>query len=186
MRTALRGTGELIGLHNEQHHIVSCRRRRTWLPVKIWVDADALPTEAKLILLRACRRLSVETVFVANKNVWVEDDPLVSFVRVAEGPDIADAFIVESSAPGDICVTADIPLAARLVDKGLTVIDPRGDLYSVESIGERLATRDLMAGLRDAGVQTGGPPPFSLKAKQRFASTLDRELSKAVRSAEST
>ncbi|HEY3116301.1 MAG TPA: YaiI/YqxD family protein [Chloroflexota bacterium] len=154
--------------------------------MKIWVDADALPTEIKEIVLRASRRLSVETVFVANKNVWVEDDPLVSFVRVAEGPDIADAFIVEASAHGDLCVTADIPLAARLVDKGLIVIDPRGDLYSAESIGQRLSIRDLMAGLRDAGVLTHGPSPFSPKAKQRFASTLGRELTRAMRSAGGT
>src|SRR4051794_35623380 len=141
----------------------------------MWVDADALPTEIKEIILRASRRLRVETVFVANKNVWVDDDPLVSFVRVTEGPDVADAFIVEASAPADLCVTADIPLAARLVDKGLIAIDPRGTLYSEASIGERLSIRDFMAGLRDAGVHTSGPPPFNAKAKQRFAATLDRE-----------
>jgi len=115
--------------------------------------------------------------------VWVEDDPLVSFVRVTAGLDVADAFIVDSSILGDLCVTADIPLAARLVEKGLIVIDPRGDLYSAESVGERLSIRDFMADLRGAGVQTGGPPPFSVKAKQKFASTLDRELTRAVRSA---
>jgi len=150
--------------------------------MKMWVDSDALPTEIKEIVLRASRRLSVETVFVANKNVWVRDDPLVSFVRVTEGLDIADDFIVEASAPGDFCVTADIPLAARLVDKGLIVIDPRGDLYSADGMGERLSVRDFMADLRGAGVQTQGPPPFSPQAKQRFASTLDRELTRAVRS----
>jgi hypothetical protein len=145
-----------------------------------------LPTEIKEIVLRASRRLRVATVFVANKNIWIEDDPLVSFVRVTEGPDVADAYIVEASAPGDLCITADIPLAARLVDRGLIVIDPRGDLYSAASIGERLSIRDFMADLRDAGVRTSGPPPFSLKAKQRFASTLDRELTRAMRSASST
>jgi len=103
-------------------------------------------------------------------------------VRVTEGPDVADAYIVEASASGDLCVTADIPLAARLVGKGVIAIDPRGDLYSEDSIGERLSVRDFAAGLRDAGVQTSGPPPFNLKAKQRFASTLDRELTRAVRS----
>src|SRR5437870_5095714 len=149
----------------------------------MWVDADALPTEIKEIVLRASRRLSVETIFVANKNVWVQDDPLVSFVRVTEGMDVADTFIVEASAVGDLCVTGDIPLAARLVDKGLIVIDPRGELYSAESIGERLSIRDFMSGLRDAGVQTRGPAPFSPKAKQRFASTLERELTRAVRAA---
>jgi uncharacterized protein YaiI (UPF0178 family) len=101
---------------------------------------------------------------------------------VTEGPDVADTYIVEASALGDICVTADIPLAARLVDKGVIAIDPRGDLYSADGIGERLSIRDFMADLRGAGVQTGGPPAFSLQAKQRFASTLDRELTRAVRS----
>ena len=149
----------------------------------MWVDTDALPTAIKEIVLRAARRLNVETVFVANKSVWVDDDPLVSFVRVTEGADVADDFIVESSSPGDLCVTADIPLAARLVDNGFTVIDVRGDVYSAESIGQRLSIRDFMSGLRDAGVQTGGPPPFNAKAKQRFDSTLDRELTRAVRSA---
>jgi len=156
------------------------------LPIKLWVDADALPTEIKEIILRASRRLGVETVFVANKNVWVGDDPLVSFVRVTEGADVADAYIAEAAAAGDICVTADIPLAARLVDRGLVAIDPRGDRYSAESISARLSIRDLMAGLRDTGVQIGGPPPFNVKAKQRFASTLDRELTRAVRSADRT
>ncbi len=151
------------------------------LPIKLWVDADALPNEIKDIVLRASRRLGVENVFVANKNVSVPDDPMVSFVRVTEGLDVADSFIVESSSPGDLCVTADIPLASRLVDKGLIVIDPRGDLYSEASIGERLSIRDFMAGLRDSGIQTRGPPPFSAKAKQRFASALDRELTRAVR-----
>jgi uncharacterized protein len=149
--------------------------------LRLWVDADALPNEIKEIILRAARRLRVETIFVANKNVWVGDDPLVTFVRVTGGLDVADDYIVEASAPGDLCVTADIPLAARLVEKGLIAIDPRGDRYSEESIGERRSIRDFAAGLREAGVVTGGPPPFNLKAKQRFASTLDRELTRAVR-----
>jgi uncharacterized protein YaiI (UPF0178 family) len=123
----------------------------------------------------------VETVFVANKNVWVGDHPLVSLVRVTEGPDVADSFIMESSSPGDLCVTADIPLAARLVGRGLLVIDPRGELYSEESIGERLSVRDFMAGLRDSGIQTGGPRPFSQRAKQRFAALFDSLLTKARR-----
>jgi uncharacterized protein YaiI (UPF0178 family) len=152
------------------------------LPITLWVDADALPTEIKEIVLRASHRLGVQTIFVANKNVWVNDDPLVSFVRVSAGLDVADSFIVESSTRGDLCITADIPLAARLVTKGVIAIDPRGDLYSAASISERLSMRDFMTGLRDAGVPTGGPPPFGLKAKQRFASTLDRELTKALRS----
>lgn len=147
----------------------------------IWVDADALPNEIKDIILRASLRLKLPTVFVANKNIQIGHGPFVSFVRVTQGADVADSHIVEASAPGDFCVTADIPLAAALVDKGLTVIDPRGDLYSPSTVGERLAVRDFMAGLREAGVQTGGPSPFNAKAKQKFAARLDSLLSKAVR-----
>jgi uncharacterized protein YaiI (UPF0178 family) len=151
--------------------------------VKIWVDADALPGEIKEIILRAARRLQIATVLVANKHVGVGLGPFVSLVRVAHGPDVADAHIVAASAPGDFCVTADIPLAAALVDKGLTVIDPRGELYSPENVGERLAMRDFMTDLREAGVETGGPPPFSPKAKQKFAALFDRLLTQARRSA---
>lgn len=150
--------------------------------MRIWVDADALPNDIKEIILRASRRLGVQTVFVANKPVWVGDDPLVSFVLVTAGPDVADAHIVESSASGDLCVTADVPLAARLVDRGVVAIDPRGYLYSAESIGERLSVRDFMAGLRDSGVTTGGPAPFGAKARQRFASVFDSQLTRLARS----
>jgi uncharacterized protein YaiI (UPF0178 family) len=120
-------------------------------------------------------------VFVANKNVYVGEGRLVSFVRVTEGADVADAHIVESSHPGDLCITADVPLAARLVARGVTAIDPRGDLYAEETIGERLAMRDFMAGLRGSGVETGGPPPYSPKAKQRFAALFDALVTKALR-----
>jgi uncharacterized protein len=149
--------------------------------VKIWVDADALPGEVKEIVLRASQRLKIETVFVANKMVHVGTSPLVTFVRVGQGADIADAYIVERGEPHDLCVTADIPLAALLVAKGLTVIDPRGDVYSEDNVGERLSVRDLMASLREAGVQTQGPPPFNAKAKQKFAARLDSLLTRALR-----
>jgi uncharacterized protein YaiI (UPF0178 family) len=149
----------------------------------IWIDGDALPGEIKEILLRAAQRLKVPTILVANKNVQVGASPFVSFVRVTQGADVADAHIVEASCAGDFCVTADIPLAAALVQKGLTVIDPRGDLYSADTVGERLAMRDFMAGLREAGVQTGGPPPFDAKAKQRFAARFDQLITRALRSA---
>jgi uncharacterized protein len=149
--------------------------------VRIWVDADALPNDIKEIILRASARLGVETVLVANKNVATGGGDLVSLVRVDAGADVADSYIVEASAPGDLCVTADVPLASRLVEKGVTAIDPRGHVYSEDSIGERRSVRDFMAGLREAGMVTGGPPPFDRRAKQRFASTFDRLLTKAVR-----
>lgn len=152
------------------------------MSIKIWVDADAVPSEVKEIVLRASRRLEVETILVANKNVGTGPGPFVSFVRVDAGVDVADSYIVSAASPGDFCVTADIPLAARLVEKGLIVIDPRGEPYSTESISERLSIRDFMAGLREAGVWTPGPPPFDRRAKQKFASLFDSLLTRALRS----
>ncbi len=149
--------------------------------MKIWVDADALPGEIKEIILRAARRLQIETLLVANKDVAISPGRFVSLVRVTKGADVADAYIYERSEPGDLCVTADIPLAHALAGRGLMVIDPRGELYSEANIGERLAVRDLMTSLREIGVQTSGPPPFSPKAKQKFAALLDSLLSKALR-----
>lgn len=149
--------------------------------MKLWVDADALPGEIKEILLRASQRLKIETVLVANKRIIVGERSLVSFVRVAKGADVADSYIVDSSSPGDLCITADIPLAAALVEKGVAVIDPRGDQYSEANIAERLSHRDFMASLREAGMQTMGPPPFNAKAKQNFAARLDSLLHKALR-----
>jgi hypothetical protein len=149
--------------------------------MKLWVDGDALPHEVKEIILRAAQRLRVETLLVANKNLDVGRGPFVSFVRVGKGENVADEYIVDRSAPGDFCVTADIPLAALLVEKGLTVIDPRGDVYSSSNVAERLALRDYNSGLREAGVQTSGPPPFNAKDKQKFAARLDSLLTKAVR-----
>jgi uncharacterized protein YaiI (UPF0178 family) len=151
------------------------------LPIRIWVDADAMPGEVKEIVLRASQRLRVETILVANKNVGTGSGPFVSFVRVGEGVDVADSYIVEASSPGDFCVTADIPLAARLVERGLTVIDPRGELDSPETVSERLSIRDFMAGLREAGVRTPGPPPFDRRAKQKFAALFDSLLTRALR-----
>jgi uncharacterized protein len=151
--------------------------------LKIWIDGDAMPGEIKEIILRAAQRLQLQAVLVANKNVHVGNSAFVSFVRVTQGADVADAYIVDNSSAGDFCVTADIPLAAALVDKGLTVIDPRGDLYSPSTVGERLAVRDFMAGLREAGVQTSGPPPFDAKAKQKFAARFDHLITKALREA---
>jgi uncharacterized protein YaiI (UPF0178 family) len=149
--------------------------------MKIWIDGDAMPSAVKEIILRAAQRLKVEAVLVANKDVSVGRGPFASFVRVQRGADIADAHIVDGSSPGDLCVTADIPLAAALVAKGITAIDPRGDVYSEATIGERLAMRDFMTSLRESGVETGGPPPFDAKSKQRFAARFDQLLSKALR-----
>jgi uncharacterized protein YaiI (UPF0178 family) len=151
-------------------------------PVKLWIDADAAPRDVKEIVFRAARRLELPVVLVANQ--WLTPPPghpRVSTVRVSGGPDVADLHIAEHAEAGDVAITADIPLAARLVEKDVTVIDPRGTEYTAENLGDRLAVRDLMTGLRDTGLQTGGPRPYSAKDKQVFASTLDRVLTRVLR-----
>jgi hypothetical protein len=150
--------------------------------MKIWIDADAAPRDVKDIIFRAARRLSIETVLVANRRLPVPpDNPHVSAVLVQGGPDVADTYIADHAAPGDLAVTADIPLAAVLVEKGLTVVDPRGEQYSVENVRERLSIRDFMDSLRGSGVETGGARPFGQREKQAFAAALDRLLTAARR-----
>ena len=151
--------------------------------MKLWIDADAAPRDVKEIVYRAASRLKLDTVFVANQRVTIPPgNPTVTFVWVAGGPDVADAYIAEHAAAGDVAVTADIPLAARLVEKQVTVIDPRGQQYTAENVGERLSMRDFMDGLRGAGVETGGPRSYTPKDRQAFASALDRALTRAMRS----
>lgn len=150
--------------------------------MKIWVDADAAPRDVKEIVFRAAERLGIETVLVANQRVPVPlGHTFVTTVRVDGGPDVADRHIAAAAAPGDVAVTADIPLAAALVAKQVIVIDPRGAEYTAENVGERLAVRDFMDGLRSAGVQTGGPKAYGAREKQVFAATLDRVLTRARR-----
>jgi uncharacterized protein YaiI (UPF0178 family) len=134
--------------------------------VKLWIDADAAPRDVKEVVFRAAKRLEMQTVLVANQRMPVPPgNPYVTAVRVEGGPD----------------VTADIPLAAALVEKGVAVIDPRGDEFDAENVGERLAVRDFMDGLRGAGVETGGSRPYGPKDKQAFAGSLDRILTRALR-----
>ncbi len=150
--------------------------------MKLWLDADAAPRDVKEICYRASDRLKLETVLVANQRLQL---PLgyahLSAVRVDGGPDVADRYIAEHAEPGDVVVTADIPLAALLVPKGVVVLDPRGETYTLESIGERLSVRNFMDGLRGAGVETGGHGAYGAREKQAFANALDRALARALR-----
>jgi uncharacterized protein len=152
--------------------------------MKLWLDADAAPRDVKEICFRASERLGLETVLVANQRLVL---PLgyrfLSSVRVEGGPDVADDYIAANAVSGDVAVTADIPLAAILVPKGVIVIDPRGDEYTPEIIGERLSVRNFMDGLRSTGVETGGHAPYGSREKQAFANALDRILTRALRSA---
>ena len=150
--------------------------------MKLWLDADAAPRDVKEVCFRASERLSLETILVANQRVQLPPGyPHLSAVRVDGGPDVADRYIAEHAAAGDVAVTADIPLAALLVPKGIVVIDPRGEEYTAESIGERLSVRNFMDGLRGAGVETGGHAAYGPREKQAFANALDRALSRARR-----
>jgi hypothetical protein len=150
--------------------------------VKIWVDADAAPNDVKAIVAKAALRLEVETAFVANQRLYTPaNNPFVESVRVEGGPDAADDHIAEQAEAGDLAVTADIPLASRLVEKAVRVVDPRGAEYTKENIGERLSVRDFMDSLRSTGVETGGPNAWSPKDKQAFAATFDRVLTRLAR-----
>lgn len=150
--------------------------------MKLWIDADAAPRDVKEIAFRTARRLRIETVLVANQRLSTPlDHPFVTTVRVEGGPDVADLYIADKAVPGDVAVTADIPLASRLVEKGVTVLDPRGQEYTAENVGERLAVRDFMDGLRGAGMETSGPRPYGPKDRQAFAAALDRVLTRLLR-----
>lgn len=138
----------------------------------ILVDADGFPRAAKDILVRSALRLRVPLVFVANKPIRHDPSELISSIIVPEGPDIADDRIVELATPGDLVVTADIPLADRIVAKGAFALNPRGKLYTEENIKDRLAMRDLLSELRDSGLMTGGPPAFGRKDCQAFTDQL--------------
>jgi uncharacterized protein YaiI (UPF0178 family) len=131
----------------------------------------------KEIVFRAALRLEIPTILVANQRLTLPlNNPHLTAVRVDGGPDVADRHIADHAAVGDIAVTADIPLAAVLVERGIVVIDPRGELYSEENVRERLSIRDFMDSLRSTGVETGGPKPYGDREKRMFADALDRTL----------
>ncbi|MEM7413932.1 MAG: YaiI/YqxD family protein [Gemmatimonadota bacterium] len=153
--------------------------------MKIWIDADAAPKDVKNIVAKAALRLEVPCLLVANHRLQPPaNNPFVETVRVDGGPDVADDHIADHAEPGDLAITADIPLASRLVEKGVRTIDPRGTEYTPENIGERLSVRDFMDQLRSTGVETGGPKAWGPKDKQAFAASFDRVLTKLVREAE--
>lgn len=150
--------------------------------MKIWIDADAAPRDVKELVFRAAKRLGVPAVLVANSHLQTPPgNPHVSAIWVDGGPDVADRHIAEHAEAGDLVVTQDIPLAALLVPKRVAVLDPRGDEHTAETIGERLSIRDFMEDARMSGMVTGGPPPFDARARQAFASALDRTLTRLLR-----
>ena len=146
--------------------------------MQIWVDADACPVVVKEILFRAAERSQIMLTLVANQAIRIPPSRTIKMLQVAHGFDVADNEIVRRLTAGDLVVTGDIPLAAEVVAKGGLALNPRGELYTLENIRERLAMRDLMETLRSSGIQTGGPAPMSQTERQAFANQLDRVITK--------
>lgn len=144
----------------------------------IWVDADACPAVIKDILFRAAERLQIPMTLVANKPLRTPASRFIRMVQVPRGFDVADNEIAKRVEAGDLVITADIPLASDVIDRGAHALDPRGELYTLDNIRERLQMRDFMDALRGSGVQTGGPATLDQADRKRFADQLDRFLSR--------
>lgn len=146
--------------------------------MQIWVDADACPVVIKEIIFRAAERLQISTTLVANQMLRTPPSRFIRAIQVPSGFDVADAHIVEQLAAGDLVITADIPLASLVIERGAYALNPRGELYTTANIQEILTMRNFMDELRGAGVETGGPAAFSLADRQSFANQLDLFLAK--------
>lgn len=142
----------------------------------IYVDADACPQAVKQILYKAAQRTQHLLILVANKSLQVPNDPLIKTVRVASGADVADDYIAEHVTANDLVITADIPLADRVIDKQATALNPRGELYSKENIKQALSLRNFFHDLRSAGVATNGAKPLNPQDIRKFANALDKYL----------
>lgn len=149
--------------------------------MRIWIDADACPGEIKTFIFRTARRRNLAVCVVANRRLYVPPSPFITFIRVAAEPDEADRYIVQHVAPNDIVITADIPLAAAVVDQQAMAIDPRGDIYTADNVKARLAVRNLMQQLRSDGLVQGGPAQLSATDRQKFAAALDRSLTRLLK-----
>ncbi|WP_417386364.1 YaiI/YqxD family protein [Gimesia sp.] len=147
--------------------------------MQVWVDADACPAEIKELLFRAAKRTQIKVTLVANQPMRIPRSAYIDSLLVPPGLNVADQRIVELTEAGDLVVTADIPLAAQVVEQGGLALNPRGTLYTAENVGQRLAVRDLMDDLRGEGQITGGPANFNAKDRQAFANQLDRWLTAA-------
>lgn len=149
--------------------------------MQIWVDADACPNVIKEILFRAAERKEIETVLVANQYLRTPPSAFIRSVQVEQGFDVADNYIAQRCSPGDLVITADIPLAAEVIEKQGHALNPRGEFYTPENIRQRLNMRDFMEQLRNSGVETGGPAKLGQADRQQFANQLDRFLAKHLK-----
>ena len=146
--------------------------------MRIFVDADACPNAIKEILYRAAERVQIPLILVANTFLKIPKSPYISSQRVGSGFNVADSTIIQKMAPGDLVITADIPLASEVISGNGHALNPRGEFYSKENIEERLSMRNFMDELRDTGVNTGGPGILGQKERQAFANQLDRFLTR--------
>ena len=146
--------------------------------MQIWIDADACPTVIKDIVFRAAERLGIATILVANRMLRTPPSRFIRAIQVPAGFDVADRHIAERVEPGDLVITADIPLAAAVLGRQAHALNPRGEMYSSANIAEHLAMRNFMEGLRESGVQTGGPAALGNGDRQAFGAALDRFLAR--------
>jgi len=146
--------------------------------MKIWVDADACPKTIKEILFRAAIRTKTKLILISNHAISTPASPFISKIQVIAGFDVADNKIIQNLEPGDLVITADIPLADAVINKSGIALNPRGELYSKDNIKERLSLRNFSADLRSSGIQTGGPSALIKSEIQRFANALNLILSK--------
>ena len=149
--------------------------------MKILVDADSCPQPVREIIARAAVRRGVQTIYAANRKIPVPDGDCIEMVVVEKGEGVADRYLIEHSAAGDLAVTRDIPLAAELLEHGVVVINDRGDQFTADNIRERLSVRDLMKDFRDSGIMPEGQRTFGRRETQQFANAFDRELTKLLK-----
>ena len=142
----------------------------------IWIDADACPNVVKEILFRATQRTKTPLILVANQPIRTPPSPYIKSIQVSAGFDVADNHIAQHVLPGDLVITADIPLAADVVEKEAIALNPRGEKYTKENIKQRLTMRNFMEEMRSTGQASGGPPPLNQQDRQAFANALDRYL----------
>lgn len=146
--------------------------------MKIWVDGDACPLVVKEIVFKAAERTKTACIFVANRQFRIPRSRYIHFSKVPSGSDVADNEIVKSVTSQDIVITSDIPLAARIIEKGAIGLTPRGVVYTSENIRERLSTRNFLETLRSSGIETGGPAALKKRDRQLFANSLDKLIQK--------
>ncbi|MBN3136179.1 YaiI/YqxD family protein [Pectobacterium punjabense] len=150
--------------------------------MQIWVDADACPNVIKEVLFRAADRTQIQVTLVANQTIKVPPSRFIRTLRVSAGFDVADNEIVRRVETGDLVITADIPLASEVIEKGGIALNPRGERYTPDTIRERLNMRDFMDTMRASGIQTGGPSTLNQRDRQQFANELDKWLQQVRKS----